>query len=383
MSPRNRHRARRRGFSLVEVLLGIFILGIGIIAIAALFPAGIAQQRQSVDDIIGPLVANNAISVLRLKLKQEDFGTFEEFTPGATLTAPMATIEGDWPWMRPGQLRSDDPSTPAVDEAGSYDVFSARGTATSEWNCAAMSGYMPPSGLTGIPYSTALYGVGPPEVIVTQGDRYYPMASVDEFVGFVNPDNRRPKPQYVWDCAFRRYQGRVLVGIFVYRVSVVGGGSVTYRIPTAPGDPDCPLLPAKMHLAPPMAWNAGWGTVPGTAAGAVYNPSSIGASWQEPRQWLLDGNNNVHRVLSASRNAVSDPMAVELVRPAAELPILPTNFFLPTAADTNGNGLVDQQVVSCFLYIPTEVTANVPGPQIGGGNTRLSLTPVYVTVKEL
>ena len=37
--------------------MAIFILGIGIISIAALFPAGIAQQRRSLDDVTGPVVA--------------------------------------------------------------------------------------------------------------------------------------------------------------------------------------------------------------------------------------------------------------------------------------------------------------------------------------
>ncbi|MCH7879412.1 MAG: hypothetical protein IH914_08890, partial [candidate division Zixibacteria bacterium] len=54
------HQQQRLGFSLVEVLLAIFILGLGIISIVSLFPAGIAQQRQSVDDIIGPIVPQNA-----------------------------------------------------------------------------------------------------------------------------------------------------------------------------------------------------------------------------------------------------------------------------------------------------------------------------------
>ena len=55
-APRHRGiKASRRSlaFSLIEVLLGVFILGVGVIAIAALFPAGIAKQRQSVDDTIG------------------------------------------------------------------------------------------------------------------------------------------------------------------------------------------------------------------------------------------------------------------------------------------------------------------------------------------
>ena len=56
---------KRRAFSLIEVLIAIFILAIGIISISALFPAGIAQQRRTVDDTIGPIVAENALTVLR------------------------------------------------------------------------------------------------------------------------------------------------------------------------------------------------------------------------------------------------------------------------------------------------------------------------------
>ena len=50
--------AIRRAFSLIELLLAIFILGIGVIGIAALCPAGIAQQRQSVDDVLGPIAVD-------------------------------------------------------------------------------------------------------------------------------------------------------------------------------------------------------------------------------------------------------------------------------------------------------------------------------------
>ena len=41
--------ACRAGFSLVELLLSVFILAIGIISVSALFPAGIAQQQQTTD----------------------------------------------------------------------------------------------------------------------------------------------------------------------------------------------------------------------------------------------------------------------------------------------------------------------------------------------
>lgn len=56
---------RTAGFSLVEMLLAVFILGIGVISISALFPAGIALQRQATDDTVGPIVAKNALATDR------------------------------------------------------------------------------------------------------------------------------------------------------------------------------------------------------------------------------------------------------------------------------------------------------------------------------
>ena len=100
----------RRGFSLVELILAIFILGIGMISVAALFPAGIVQQQYAEDEVYGPIVAKHAVSFLRTRLSQDDFGTFEEFTPlsssdvvrdpvpltRVTARTEPATISGDW-----------------------------------------------------------------------------------------------------------------------------------------------------------------------------------------------------------------------------------------------------------------------------------------------
>jgi prepilin-type N-terminal cleavage/methylation domain-containing protein len=71
----------RRGFTLVELILAIFILGIGMISVAALFPAGIAQQQASEDEVYGPIVAKHAFDLIRSRVRPEDFGTYEEFTP--------------------------------------------------------------------------------------------------------------------------------------------------------------------------------------------------------------------------------------------------------------------------------------------------------------
>jgi len=48
------HPRSHHGFSLIELLLAIFILGIGIISIATLLPAGMAQQHKTTGDVPVP-----------------------------------------------------------------------------------------------------------------------------------------------------------------------------------------------------------------------------------------------------------------------------------------------------------------------------------------
>ena len=40
-------RPARRGFSLIELLLAIFILGVGVISISAVFPAGVLTAQEA------------------------------------------------------------------------------------------------------------------------------------------------------------------------------------------------------------------------------------------------------------------------------------------------------------------------------------------------
>ncbi len=324
----------------------MFILGIGVISIAALFPAGIAQQRQSVDDITGPIVAQNALAILRTKLRPADFGTIEEHDP--SYVSP--TIDGDWPWLRPAFIFDDQNFS-----TGTIDIFNGTGAA------AASEPIIP----SGIPYNIARHGPTWPIFIVTQQERYYPMRSLN------SADPRPPKPQYVWDCMFRRFQGKVLVAIFVYRTTIVGGGDVAYSVPPNQTDPDVPPMPINLSLTAP--WDV-FGIDPGNlgddaqiAVTDPYDTTDQGQSWQEPGQWILDQNNNMHRVLSRYRND-NDVPVVELIRPVPTMPVLPVYFLL----DTGNQGV--QDVVSNIWYIPREVTLDgVP----------VRLTAVYVTVREL
>ena len=59
--------ACRRGFTLVEVLLAVFILSMGLIMLLAIFPVGADWTRQVTEETIGQTIAQNAMSVIRMR----------------------------------------------------------------------------------------------------------------------------------------------------------------------------------------------------------------------------------------------------------------------------------------------------------------------------
>ncbi|MCC6682703.1 MAG: prepilin-type N-terminal cleavage/methylation domain-containing protein [Phycisphaeraceae bacterium] len=58
-------RHRRPGFTLIEVLIAMGIFLIGVICVAALFPASVALQRQTVESVLGQQVARRAMEQMR------------------------------------------------------------------------------------------------------------------------------------------------------------------------------------------------------------------------------------------------------------------------------------------------------------------------------
>jgi prepilin-type N-terminal cleavage/methylation domain-containing protein len=339
---------RARGFSLVEVLLAIFILGVGVISIASLFPAGIAQQRLSVDDIMGPTVANNAIAIIRSKVRPEDFAYF------IPTTGAHPTVQGDSRWARPAFYGLGD------------------GVAPSE---ASINLFIDADCDTELQYNTDIWTSGAPDIQFTMGERYYPMMPLknrgDASQGFANSVDGRP--QYVWTPMFRRFQGKVLVAIFVYRVN--SSNAANYKPSEDQYDPNLPPLPHAYVLQgngthPGGPWQAGNSVVMGTtAAGQPFVPNDQNQAWQDARQWIIDENNNIYRVANSFRGTmnpvkntenVADPLLVEFVRPVPAMANGMKSFVYPA------NGAVER-----IWYIPLVDTNGV------------SLTPVYATVKEL
>jgi prepilin-type N-terminal cleavage/methylation domain-containing protein len=384
-------RRQRRGFSLIEVLLAVFILGIGIISIGAIFPAGIVQQRQSLDDALGPIVADNALATLRAKLSQADFGFAEDFEGFPLGLLDLASYEGsygdvdpaaprtlgDWGWRRPAlalanisSFQTNYPSLgggePTV-EAGSMIVFNTIGRPENVAPGSQMT-------ISEVPWNRRKFGPaandgspgGFPLVVFEPWERAYPSFAPG------TPEAASTRPEYFWECMFRRFQGRVQVAIFVYRVSGAEqlGGYAPSQAATFAGASRS-ALPYRIDLAVPWpvtpANNLDPTVINGTAPNSLLQLENLDYHWQLPGQWLLDPNGNVHRIASGRRVKQDGP--VRLMTP---LPRLPDPTGDPSRAMRSFWFMGDESGdVGTFWYLPAE------------DDRGYRLTPVYVAVKEL
>ena len=298
----------RRGFSLVEMLLAVFILGIGVVSISALFPAGIALQRQANDDIMGPIVAKSAFATLRSKLSQDDFGAFGDFgidnyysaspremvgtfKPQSNGSPSVLFPYGDWCWMRPGFLFGTGPNAAF---SGTIDIFSAAHTraelaippsltvqkANEIPEGTVFQGPGGPSRIFGIPYNRLKYPlfVFPDEARNDPNPGFPAQRALEPLVTFTQAERAYPQggsglnAQYYWDCMFRRSGGRVQVAVFVYRVTAPGGLSRPYSVvatqPAGLGTPPNGAMDASTVTPPiPLVYFAP--TPPGSATEAA------------------------------------------------------------------------------------------------------------------
>lgn len=341
---------RRRGFSLIELLMAIFILGIGLISIASLLPAGIVLQQRAEDELMGPLVASDALGLIRSRLEPGDFGSWWDFydaqqdyfrergedatadglasgTIGklfnARETQPAAWLSHEvWPWQRPAVVTSvslSDSSAPAA-SLGTLDVFNSlayEGLAESVGEHTLPAGhpwrrfqFFDPQDTSqtakGIPFD--LFNLSIPRVLITPEERSWP-----------RPDVSGRTPKYFWDCAFRKVGEEVQVAVFVYRVK----GSSLSVPPWSPGPiqdsttDDGGLVPLlhMVNLAeaslPFTPWTVGLDgrhgdtEIGGASPDDQFEPADRNWDWQRNNQYLLDQYGTIHRVLSGRKDAFS------------------------------------------------------------------------------
>lgn len=64
---------RRKGFSLIEVLIAIAILGVGLVMVATIFPVAATWTRQAAEETVASQVALNAVNIIKVKLNNNAF----------------------------------------------------------------------------------------------------------------------------------------------------------------------------------------------------------------------------------------------------------------------------------------------------------------------
>lgn len=414
----------RRAFSLIEVLMSVFILGIGVIAIASLLPAGIKQQQNSRDISAGPVVAQAAIGVLRSKFSPSDFGGDDlvsscntppfESEPlcfdnsGITANYFCNNTPGDFNWTRPARwapsflhpkgavhpfvapppgLGGSDSmwwneyvppfnsSSSSVSDADSpcfnRDLdsgvnFTSRLSSrniplnSNDWPCGKQ------------PSSSILDQTADPRIFnwfITQEERQWPSDAIN--------------PKYYWDCMFRKVNGVVEVAIFVYRLlGGLPGGLVdsdsdgfTYPGSRRPhgvwlggecGDAEIPLDDHRHFWRSGQRVVRGLSTLPSPFD--TQAPDYMNRQWQIPGQLILDEFGGIHRVIRGRTSANSDE--VEFASPILT-PLLEEIVPNPVNPDAPDVIFQSPQTIRQIWFVPV----------LERGGRRIE--PVYITVETL
>src|SRR5439155_25661815 len=99
-------RNGRRGFSFIEVLFAVMILGIGFIMIAGIFPVAISQTASSQEETIGAASVNGAVAALA-KMPYPSSLTANDQVIRLTDDATSSATAPTWKQLKGNQILQD------------------------------------------------------------------------------------------------------------------------------------------------------------------------------------------------------------------------------------------------------------------------------------
>lgn len=201
----------RSGFSLVEVLISVVILALGVLGLAAVFPAVIRQQRAAQDETMGVVVARSAqmqleraTSVIRWDKLELDSGFSADRARGNDDAFPACgrqAYNGRWEptWNWPGLDSGDAPRY-----ADQGTIVIRGGLKCVKYISAGREFWGDPTPINS--------GPPEPEELLLVQERVFPTSYSGS------------SPQFVWDPVARRLPGSVgrpgpiQVAVFVRRI---------------------------------------------------------------------------------------------------------------------------------------------------------------------
>ncbi len=280
-APAHPGRHGRGGFTLIEALMAIFILAIGFLSLAAIFPAGIELQRRGSDDLEGVTAANEIYGRLLTHPMLASDRLNEGFTSMIRETDPPDV------WMPDYSVTSVNMKDPVrgVGRLGTLRMY----TRATPGN--------------------PLQEVADSDLLLNQGQRLWPSIEA---------------PRMIWDLLIRRPEstdiptaltasrhmaGDVQLALILRRVDPEFARIVSetqdldpYDLPrpviakpsgstlqySAPMMPDLPNV-IEYDPARPAGQKFRW-------TGMGRDADAMLAALREPRQWLLDSDGNAWKI---------------------------------------------------------------------------------------
>lgn len=289
----------RAGFTLIEVLIGVIVLGLGLLGLASVFPAVVVQQKQAADAVQGDSTAKSVEAQLRASssFNRPFDGAADRLRINSTFSV-ITTQTGRTAW---------EIGTGSGNENGAVEFDADNGTLRLR---------MPDGGrVTADLQDTvpSVQGFQAAEAIeITQVARLFPQPKFRAAqAGTVR--NKNDGPQFVWDMAIRRDKGTsalleplssdaLQVAIFVRRIdpgirgnldTVFGGatpvvavGADADGVPTLNGRGDySPILRGQLSVYEPTNGDARARNV------VILEPGSVeGIDDDVVVQWLARTN---------------------------------------------------------------------------------------------